>query len=87
MCKFVSVVSLAVAIACIAAIAIACWQPWPQVTHVCDPADSKALCAQVQKCFESTSAATCREAERTAIQLSQPNPMLMNNGAAKALTY
>jgi hypothetical protein len=51
------------------------------------PADSKALCAAVQKCFESSPAAACRDRECTAIQMSKPNPVLKDKGAAKALNY
>jgi hypothetical protein len=53
----------------------------------CDTADSHAICAQVQKCFESAPVDACREAERNAIQMSKPNPLLQDDGAAKALNY
>jgi hypothetical protein len=53
----------------------------------CDTADSPAVCAQVQKCFESAPVDTCREAEHNAIQMSKPNPLLQDDGAAKALNY
>jgi hypothetical protein len=53
----------------------------------CDTADSPAICAQVQKCFESAPVDACREAEHTAIQMSKPNPLLQDDGAAKALNY
>jgi hypothetical protein len=55
--------------------------------EACDTADSPAICAQVQKCFDSAPVAACRDAERTAIQMSKPNPLLQDNGAAKALNY
>jgi hypothetical protein len=55
--------------------------------EACDPADSPAICVQVQKCFESAPVEACRDAERTAIQISKPNPLLQDDGAAKALTY
>jgi hypothetical protein len=55
--------------------------------EACDAADSAAICAQVQNCFESSPVEACRDAERTAIQMSKPNPLLQDNGAAKALNY
>lgn len=55
--------------------------------EACDTGDSPAICVQVQKCFESAPADTCRDAERTAIQMLKPNPMLGPNGAAQALKY
>ena len=55
--------------------------------QACDTADSAAICAQVQKCFEAAPVDRCREAERNAIQMSKPNPLLQDDGAAKALNY
>jgi hypothetical protein len=84
MCRFVRVIVSIVAVACIAAMLFACRKTR---LEACDPADSKAICAAVQECFESSPSAVCREHERWAIQMSKPNPMLGPNGAAKALTY
>jgi hypothetical protein len=55
--------------------------------QACDPANSKAVCAAVQECFESHPAAACRERERIAIQVSKPNPALKDaySGGAEAL--
>ena len=53
----------------------------------CDTADSPAICAQAQKCFEAAPVDRCCEAERNAIQMSKPNPLLQDDGAAKALNY
>jgi hypothetical protein len=78
--RFVSVSPL-IALACIAAMIFGCRQ-------ACDPADSKAICAAVQECFEYHPAAACRERERIAIQVSKPNPLLKDDGgAAQALKY
>jgi hypothetical protein len=85
--RYVTVVSVLVAVACIAAMLLACKQPWPQVFETCDPQDSKALCTAVKTCFEEHSASTCREYERVANQLMKPNPLLGPNGAAEALKY
>ena len=61
-----------------------------QVRHeACNPADSAAICTEMQKCFASdTSTVVCREAEHDALQMSKPNPLLKDNGGSgKALTY
>ena len=79
--RFVRHVVSIVALTCTAAMIFGCRQ-------ACDPADSKAICAAVQECFESHPAAACRERERIAIQISKPNPLLgPTNGAAEALKY
>jgi hypothetical protein len=79
--RFVCHVVSIVALTCTAAMIFGCRQ-------ACDPADSKAICAAVQECFESHPAAACRERERIAIQISKPNPLLgPTNGAAEALKY
>jgi hypothetical protein len=56
--------------------------------HSCDPADSKALCIQVQNCYDSgASPFACREAEKDALQLAKPDPGVVDKDAGKALTY
>jgi hypothetical protein len=87
MCRFVKLLLLVVASACIAAMLAALWPRWLGESHACDPADTKAVCTGLQECFNSHSAVVCRDAERIAIQISKPDPALYNNGAAKALTY
>jgi hypothetical protein len=84
--KYVSVVSILVAVACAAAMLLACTQPWPQVEK-CDPADSAAVCTAVKTCFEEHPASACRQYERVANQLLKPSPLLGPNGAANALRY
>jgi hypothetical protein len=80
--RFVSV-SLLIALACIAAMISGCRQ-------ACDPADSKAVCAAVQECFESHPAAACRAREKDAVNYERnfkKNIAPAYDGTAKALNY
>jgi hypothetical protein len=62
-----------------------CQQPRHEA---CNPADSAALCTQVQKCFASdASTEACREHEQDALQVAKPNPRPMDDGASKALMH
>ncbi len=62
-----------------------CQQPRQEA---CNPADSAALCTQVQKCFASdASTEACREHEQDALQVAKPNPLPMDDGASKALMH
>jgi hypothetical protein len=82
---------LAVSIALI----IGCRRP-PETTEAppayrqeaCNTADSPAICAEVQKCFQSNVAiVVCRELEDDAIQISRTPTQPADNGAANALRY
>jgi hypothetical protein len=87
MCRFVRAVSLLVAIACIAAMIFACRQ---SRLEACDPADSKAVCAQALKCLESHPASVCREYEKDAADYKrnfEKSIAPAYNGLDKALTY
>jgi hypothetical protein len=56
--------------------------------EACNTADSPAICAQVQKCFQSNVAiVVCRELEDDAIQISRTPTQPADNGAADALRY
>jgi hypothetical protein len=56
--------------------------------EACKTADSPAICAQVQKCFQSNvSTVVCRELEDDAIQVSKQPTQPTDNGAAHALNY
>ena len=69
------------------ALAIVCGCQQPR-REACNPADSAALCTQVQKCFASdASTEACREHEQDALQVAKPNPLPMDDGASKALMY
>ena len=67
------------------AILCGCHQPRHEA---CNPADSAALCTQVQKCFASdASTEACRQHELDALQVAKPNPGPKDDGASKALTH
>ena len=56
--------------------------------EACNPADSAALCTQMQKCFASdASTEACREREQDALSISKPSSAPVDDGASKALTY
>ena len=56
--------------------------------EACNAADSPAICAQVQKCFQSNvSSVVCRELEDDAIQVSRTPTQPADKGAADALKY
>jgi hypothetical protein len=56
--------------------------------EACNPADSAAICSQMQKCFASdASTEACREREKDALSISRPKPGPVDDGASKALTY
>ena len=56
--------------------------------EACNPQDSAAICAQVQKCFASdASTEACREHEQDALQVAKPNPRPADDGASKALMH
>ena len=56
--------------------------------EACNAADTSAICAQVQKCFQShVSSVVCRELEEDAIQVSRTPTQPDDNGAAEALKY
>jgi hypothetical protein len=56
--------------------------------EACNPADSAAICTQVQKCFASdASTEACREAEQDALSVAKPNTDSRDKGTSKALTY
>lgn len=62
--------------------------PPPHRHEACNTADSLAICAQVQKCFQSNVATVvCRELEDDAIQVSKGPTQPADNGAANALNY
>jgi hypothetical protein len=90
-CSVDKIISSRMACACAIWITLACGCRRASTTlyghEGCDTADSPAICAQVQKCFESAPLDACREAEHNAIQMSKPNPLLQDDGAAKALNY
>lgn len=55
--------------------------------EACNPADSPAICREIQKCFQSnTATVVCREVEDDAIKLSKPTPPPPPS-ESKALTY
>jgi hypothetical protein len=63
-------------------------KPYSERHEACNPADSPAICVQVQKCFQSNVATVvCREAEHDAIEVSTPPFQPGANGAADALRY
>jgi hypothetical protein len=62
--------------------------PPPYRHEAWNTADSPAICAQVQKCFQSNVAiVVCRELEDDAIQISRTPTQPADNGAANALRY
>jgi hypothetical protein len=62
-----------------------CQQPRHEA---CNPADSAALCDQVQKCFASdASTEACRQREVDALQVVKPSPGPKDDGASKALMH
>jgi uncharacterized protein YgiB involved in biofilm formation len=69
------------------ALAILCGCQHPR-HEACNPADSAAICTQVQKCFASdVSTEACREREKDALSISKPKSAPVDDGASKALTY
>jgi uncharacterized protein YgiB involved in biofilm formation len=56
--------------------------------EACNPADSAALCTQVQNCFASdASTEACRAHELDALQVAKPNPAPKDDGASKTLMH